>query len=234
VELLDRLNAIPRLALDEELELAQRAKEGDRRARDRVLHANLRVACMIILRYREKLLPRAGDAIALGTEGLIEALGRFDPSRRVRLSTYAYPYVLQAIMRTLFYLLIDDRRHAIVDLLASDAPTPEDVASCREEQRARIRQLASLGFHRLDDRARLVLTETIMAEEPKTIAVVAAQLGVSRQRVQQIRARALRELREGGFSLPFGEKRRCRRCGRRGHDIRRCPLHSAPHLPNAA
>jgi RNA polymerase sigma factor (sigma-70 family) len=254
VDLIERLNAIPRLPLDEELELAQRAKGGDLMARDRVLDANLRVACMIIVRYREQLLPRAGDAVALGTEGLIEALAHFDPSRRVRLSTYAYPYVLQSIMRTLYYkqhfvvrraegrlragdvggaevsldLPIDKRGHAIVDQLASDAPTPEDVACCCEEQCARIRQLEAMGFQRLDDRARLVLTETVMAEEPKTIAEVAARLGVSRQRVGQIRARALRQLREGVASLPFGEKRRCRRCTRRGHDIRRCPLHAHP------
>ena len=103
VELFDRLNAIPRLDVDEELALIRRAKAGDVGARGRVLSANLRVICMVVMRYRSRLVGRIDDAIALGTEGLVKALAAFDAERGVRFSSYAYTRVRRSITRHLFF-----------------------------------------------------------------------------------------------------------------------------------
>lgn len=224
VELFDRLNAIPRLPLDEELALIRRAKAGDMRARGRVLAANLRVTCMVAMRYRNLLVGRIDDAIALGTEGLVEALAAFDPERRVRFATYAYHWVRRSITRHLLFRDDVVRRPESVlregragksggvdvslnapignrdgqtglDLLASDAPSPEDLTVDLDDRRERERTLVAIGFHQLDERTRFVLRELVMSEEPRTAREVADELGLCRQRVQQLRDRALLALR---------------------------------------
>jgi RNA polymerase sigma-32 factor len=229
VELFHRLNAIPRLSRDEELALIRRAKAGDVDARGRVLTANLRVTCMVAMRYRHLLRDRIDDAIAHGTEGLIQAFSAFDPEldpeHRIRFATYAYDWVRRYIARPLFFrddvvrrpeeLLRSgtatwgsadvslnapvDREDGLtgLDMLASDLASPEDLVAEADDRCARDGALRA-GLTRLDERCRYILTETIMSDEPRTVRHVAQQLGLSRQRVQQLRNRALLVLAGAG------------------------------------
>lgn len=77
-------------ALDRETEhqLALLAREGDGRARDRLLAANLRHVVSIALRYRRYGVPIA-DLVSEGNVGLCIAAAKFDPDHGTRFVTYA-------------------------------------------------------------------------------------------------------------------------------------------------
>ncbi|HNU52773.1 MAG TPA: sigma-70 family RNA polymerase sigma factor [Verrucomicrobiota bacterium] len=84
----------------EEVELAARIKAGDRRAREHMIKANLRLVVKIAHDYDGLGLPLL-DLINEGNIGLMKAVERFDPSKGGKLSTYAAWWIKQAIKRAL-------------------------------------------------------------------------------------------------------------------------------------
>jgi RNA polymerase primary sigma factor len=72
--------------------------EAGRTARDELVRANARLVISIAKRYQNLGLPLM-DLIQEGNIGLMRAIDRFEPSRRLRLSTYATWWVRQAINR---------------------------------------------------------------------------------------------------------------------------------------
>jgi RNA polymerase primary sigma factor len=93
------LNAIrqtPLLSADEEKHWAIRAQRGDEAAREHLIKANLRLVVKIAFDYSYVGLPVL-DLISEGNLGLVRAVGRFDPSRGNRLSTYAAWWIKQSI-----------------------------------------------------------------------------------------------------------------------------------------
>ncbi len=79
-------------------DLLQRAAHGDRAAHNTVIVHNLRLIVYVVT---HKALPPMAwdDAIQTGVLGLMRAIDKFDPSRGVRFSTYAVPWIRQAIQR---------------------------------------------------------------------------------------------------------------------------------------
>ena len=82
----------------QELELARRARDGDSRARKRLVEKNLRLVVSVAKRYRGFGLPFE-DLIQEGNVGLLKAVDKFDPDRGYRFSTYATWWIRQAIGR---------------------------------------------------------------------------------------------------------------------------------------
>lgn len=92
------VNAIPRLRLEQELELAARfQRSGDRAAAEQVIRTNLRHVVPHALRYGGRG-PALQDMIAQGNLALITALDRFDPSRGFRFVTYANHWIRSEIL----------------------------------------------------------------------------------------------------------------------------------------
>jgi RNA polymerase primary sigma factor len=91
---------IPLLSASEEVELAQRIWKGDKLARNALIEANLRLVVSIAKRYLNQGLALE-DLIGEGNLGLIRAVGKFDPERGFRFSTYATWWIRQAITRAL-------------------------------------------------------------------------------------------------------------------------------------
>ncbi len=84
----------------EERALARRARAGDPEAADRLVTANLRFVIAFVKRYQGHGLD-LGDLVAIGNEGLIRAVRKFDPERGVKFISYAVWWVRQAVLKAL-------------------------------------------------------------------------------------------------------------------------------------
>ena len=97
---LREIGQTPLLTLRDEIELARRIKKGDRRAREQMIKANLRLVVKIARDYDGLGLPLL-DLINEGNIGLMKGVERFDPKKGAKLSTYAAWWIKQSIKRAL-------------------------------------------------------------------------------------------------------------------------------------
>ncbi|MGB1930081.1 MAG: sigma-70 family RNA polymerase sigma factor [Mariniblastus sp.] len=138
---LREINETNLLNADEEKELARAIAQGDVRARDRMVRANLRLVVNIARGYTGKGLGLQ-DLIEEGNLGLLRAVEGFDPDMGTRFSTYASYWIKQSIKRALInsaktiripaYMveLLSKWRRASVRLTdeLKRNPTPEEIA----------------------------------------------------------------------------------------------------------
>lgn len=97
---LREIGKIPLLTPAEELELAQEVKTGDKRAKDKMAEANMRLVVSIAKRYSGRGLDFL-DLIQEGNTGLLRAVEKFDPDKGFKFSTYATWWIRQAITRAI-------------------------------------------------------------------------------------------------------------------------------------
>jgi RNA polymerase primary sigma factor len=97
---LREIGKIPLLNAGEELELAQKVVAGDKRAKDKMAEANMRLVVSIAKRYSGRGLDFL-DLIQEGNTGLLRAVEKFDPDKGFKFSTYATWWIRQAITRAI-------------------------------------------------------------------------------------------------------------------------------------
>ena len=97
---LNEIGQVPLLTEDEERTLARKVVKGDKKAKEHMIRANLRLVVKIAQDYNHFGLPFL-DLISEGNIGLIKAIERFDPERGGKLSTYAAWWIKQTIKRAL-------------------------------------------------------------------------------------------------------------------------------------
>ena len=97
---LREIGKIPLLTPEEEAKLAQRIVKGDKKAKDKMVEANMRLVVSIAKRYGGRGLDFL-DLIQEGNTGLLRAVDKFDPDKGFKFSTYATWWVRQAITRAI-------------------------------------------------------------------------------------------------------------------------------------
>ena len=249
---LNEIGLTPLLSADAERALSQRVCAGDAQARQQMIEANLRLVVAVARGYVGRGVPLL-DLIAEGNLGLIRAVEKFEPERRLRFSTYAVWWIREAVQHALmhqgrtvrvpvhvlreFAQVLRARRQFVaacgrmpsIDELAQAVgrPTAEvaglfsaterisslDAPLSESDDRALIEQLVVEGdvakvedmsgsriagwIARLPERQRLVLERRFGLNDQgvQTLAEIAGELGLTRERVRQIQTEALKRLR---------------------------------------
>lgn len=185
---LREIGKIPLLSADEELELARKVVAGDKRAKDKMAEANMRLVVSIAKRYVGRGLDLL-DLIQEGNTGLLRAVEKFDPDKGFKFSTYATWWIRQAITRAIadqartiripvhmvetINKLLRTQRRLTQDL--NREPTNEEIAEAMEldvekvEHIMKIKQdISSLDASVRDDEEDSVLGDFIEDEDTVT------------------------------------------------------------------
>ncbi|MBO4640370.1 MAG: RNA polymerase sigma factor RpoD/SigA [Treponema sp.] len=97
---LKEINKVPLLTREEEIELSEKAKKGDKAARDKIIKANLRFVVKVAKKYQNHGLDLT-DLISEGNIGLMTAIDKFEPSRGYHFISYAVWWINQSILKAL-------------------------------------------------------------------------------------------------------------------------------------
>jgi len=97
---LREIGRIPLLSSAEEVDLAKRANEGESKAKDELIEANLRLVVSIAKKFVGRGMQLL-DLIQEGNFGLMKAVEKFDYTRGYKFSTYATWWIRQAITRAI-------------------------------------------------------------------------------------------------------------------------------------
>lgn len=195
------------LTAQEERHYLTLAAAGDLEARNILIERNLRLVAHIMKKYYAQTSDQE-DLISIGTIGLIKGINTFDPSKGVRLATYAARCVENEIL-----MYFRAQRKSAQDVSLSDyIETGTDGAAlslmdvvCEEgdllEQvstRQTVLQLRAAVDKCLTDQERQVirLRYGLDTGAPKRQREVAAITGISRSYVSRIEKRALEKLRD--------------------------------------
>jgi len=251
------------LEKEEERELAVLAIKGDRAATDRLITSHFNYVVKLAKGYRRSGVPMS-DLIQEGMVGLVQAVKKFNPDKKVRLSTYAMWWIRASMqdhivrswslvrlsttsaqkslylnLRRLTGELIDGadalsdeivarlaerfettasdvrnlaRRMASKDqsldaqisgrggdvwmnVLASNEPNAEEVLETKGEKKE-LYNIITKALSSLSDREQFVIRQRYLLEAKKTFASLGQDLGLSKDRVRQIEASALKTLQE--------------------------------------
>ncbi|HMM65572.1 MAG TPA: sigma-70 family RNA polymerase sigma factor [Dokdonella sp.] len=252
---LNEIGMIPLLCAEEEWALAERVQEGDGEARRGMIEANLRLVVTVARSYVGRGVPLM-DLIEEGNIGLIRAVEKFEPERRLRFSTYAMWWIRHGVQQALSHqgrtvrIPVHVLRELAQVLRANReltaqrgrAPTLDELAQAVGKRTSDVAELFRVNEHissldapmsegddrtmiehlvdeeetpsptqgenagggqlqdwlaALNPRQRLVLERRfgLNGEPVHSLAEIAADFGVSRERVRQIQEEALKRLR---------------------------------------
>ena len=94
------INKIPLLSREEEVELATRAAQGDKIAKDKIVQANLRFVVNVAKKYQNHGIDLL-DLISEGNIGLMTAIDRFDVTKGYHFISYAVWWIRQSILKAI-------------------------------------------------------------------------------------------------------------------------------------
>ena len=93
-------NELKVLTEQQKLELLQRTRNGDKKARDELIKGNLRLVLSVLQKFTGRS-DCADDLFQVGVVGLIKAIDNFDPKFEVKFSSYAHPMIAGEVRRYL-------------------------------------------------------------------------------------------------------------------------------------
>jgi RNA polymerase primary sigma factor len=247
--------------VEEERRLARRVQRGDEQAAERLVTANLRFVISYVKKYQGHGLDLS-ELVAIGNEGLLKAVRKFDPDQGVKFISYAVWWVRQAVLKALAeqtrsvriplnqnsQLIKLARAETILAQVLRRDPTDDEIGRLIEETPETVRatkqmsstevsldapvdrsdrEAATLGERfagvdggEIEDSTDCALMRSFLdrafrkyltarerkilslyygldeGSEAMTLEKIGALLGVTRERIRQIRERAFEKLRE--------------------------------------
>lgn len=183
---------MPRL-MDQIQLLLQRSDQ----VKGRIIQANLR----LVVSIAKKFVDAANgfdELVSDGNLSLIRAVEKFNYSLGNRFSTYA----TYAIRRNYFRTVV--RAHKLRNRFLSDEEGLQEISARQHEHSVSPRLIENLNvtfgrlLERLNERERIIIRERFgfAAAEPKTFKELGDELGVCKERIRQIQARAMEKLRK--------------------------------------
>ena len=204
---LKEIGRVPLLTAEEEIELAQRMTQGDSYAKKRLSEANLRLVVSIAKKYVGRGMQFL-DLIQEGNLGLIKAVEKFDYTKGFKFSTYATWWIRQAITRAIadqartiripvhMVETITKVKKVSSQLLHENGhdPSADEIA---EKLDMLLKEQLNDVLSTLTDREAKVLKLRFGLEDgrSRTLEEVGKEFDVTRERIRQIEAKALRKLR---------------------------------------
>ena len=233
------------ISVEEEVELAQRIRKGDRKALEKLTKANLRFVVSVAKQYQNQGLSLP-DLINEGNVGLIKAAEKFDETRGFKFISYAVWWIRQSILqaiaeqsrivrlplnqvgsvnkinRALNKFEQENERHPsieekIIDAMkingkhiSVDAPFAEgednsllDIMPNTESPTAderlvseSLRDEISRVLLLLNERERMIIEAFFgINQQDMTLEEIGDKFGLTRERVRQIKEKAIRRLR---------------------------------------
>ena len=217
---LDEIGRESLLSAEEEKQLSEQIQAGNKRALNKLVEANLRFVVSIANQYKGRGL-QMEDLVSEGNLGLMKAAGKFDASKGTRFVNYAVVHVRQQIERAieqqtgLYKVPKDVRDDAAARQqsypLSVDAPLGhrtnmsllsvlinQDAPMADERVHSEaIEDAIEFALMSLDKRESKVVNAWFgIDQEHETMAEIAEDLDLKRERVRQIRDKAVRKLRK--------------------------------------
>ena len=172
---------------NEELEIIQRVKNGVEGAENELKQIEESYVIKVAEQYKNQGLDLT-ELINEGNSGLIEAAKRFDSTKGIMFMAYAVWWVRQSILvalaRKSYEKVEQPAEPAQKNQEANNTPIDDDIE-------------AALSI--LTDRERGIFQMLFgIGQNERTLDEVAAAYGIPRERVSQIKTKAIRRLRESG------------------------------------
>ena len=213
---LDEIGRTPLLTEEQERQLAEQIHKGDERALKKLVESNLRLVVATARPYQGKGIS-IDDLISEGNIGLMKAAAKYNPEgREIRFAGYAMPIIRRQIEKALDSLnpptpqsplqpqhlqkstasldapLGIKPNLSLLSVLADNSQPPTDNRLYSGAQLEAIEHALSC----LNEREHSVITAYFgINQEHATMAEIASDLGLKRERVRQIRDRAVRRMK---------------------------------------
>lgn len=197
----------PPLSKEAEAALFEKMRDGDAKARDKIIEHNLRLVSHIIKKYYSSY-ESPEELLSIGSMGLIKAVDSFKSNYGTRFATYAARCVQNEIL--MFFRSKKKRTGEIsindtIDVDKDGNPlTYLDIISVDEDlesdldMKSYIEKIRELVDSVLDEREKeiIVLRYGLKGYQPRTQREVAAYLGISRSYVSRIEKKVLEKLKD--------------------------------------